>query len=1226
MRILSVQFSNLNSLYGKWKIDFTAPDYEDNGLFAITGPTGSGKSTILDAITLALYGSTPRLGKVTSGGNDIMSRLASNCSAEVVFQCARGTFRVVWQQHRANKSSEGNLQNARWEICEHFTGEVLAEKSATPQKVEELTSLDFERFTRTVLLAQGGFASFLKAKAKDRSPLLENISGTAIYTDLSSLTFNAAKQQKEKLDLLREKISSVDIMHDDQEVNVRMQIDELRRKAVANQDALTRSENAIIWLTAVAGYREDLQRVGKEADELDQDVARFAIKKPVLLNAQRALSMSPLYEGIKEKRDQIKETQKKLAEQNKKLPIAKERVRSSDIALQEAQKKLSGAEEAELKTRPTIIRVREIDSSLSVLRNETATKQSMIAQQTADLNKTVEEQMRLRTQLTEAGTKRKVLEKKMDEQDCDDALVTDLSSYKLKIEAADAKVLEIEQLAQKQKEVQKQIEALRAQQTDVNEEIAQHRKTENGFKTEKTLKERELIKLLGTENEESIRGEFDKFSEKINASQLLREKIVELLGKYDNIEKEKSKLDKIYNAQKLVSVRLTGLSQTLKDKYALVETIRESVAFQNQVMELEELRSKLANGRPCPLCGAIHHPYAASLNLDTKAEDKLARAIEEAASVAEEERRANEENTRCITEIKFLEEYSLRLNQETEALKETICEKAAELEISGLRGRKPFTWEAVVKQRENIFTNRKNDLSGKLAKISAAKTAIAQYAASLEDIKNKIDAAAARNHECDTEIKKNETLCQTYAEGERQAKAQRDEIVRSLEKIFQHYGLNSTSMPQLRQHYTILEKRCKTWLEQKNELAELNSQIERDTSVQTQVNQHCEEIQKQIDVITADVTALSLRIKQINKDRLELFGTQHPDEVDKELKDAVSSARTALYEAVKNSETHKITLTEIESVLTKYEAEITAFEGDLEQKEAEFTAALSANGFANEGQFFAARIPDAQREAMQQQSDDLDRRSAAIKARLDEYTAKLNAELAKNLTHEAKAELEERRDKIKAELAADNATLSALEERIRINDDAKSKLGAIKVRMEEQKKVSEHWDRLNALIGSASGDKFRTFAQGLTFELLVDYANRQLASITPRYTLITNPEAPLDLQIIDDYQEGRIRSIENLSGGESFLVSLSLALGMSQMTGRKARVDSLFLDEGFGTLDNELLHTALEALSKLHQQGKLIGIISHVQELKENIPVKIEVIRESSGQSRLVGPGVRRIL
>lgn len=1226
MKILSVQFSNLNSLYGKWKIDFTAPDYEDNGIFAITGPTGSGKSTILDAITLALYGSTPRLGKVTGTVNDIMSRLASSCSAEVVFQCAKGTFRVVWQQHRARQDSEGNLQPYRWEICEHFTGEVIAEKKNIVEKIEELTSLDFERFTRTVMLAQGGFASFLKAKAQDRSPLLENISGTAIYTELSKLTYEAAKKQREKLDLLREKISSVDIMHDDQEVNARMQVEELRKKSLSNQEELVRSENAIAWLTTVAGYREDLQRVGKEADELNQDIARFAIKKPVLVNARRALSMSPLYEGIKEKRDQIKETQKKLAEQNKKLPIAKERVRSSEIALLEAQKKLASAEEAELKTRPTIIRIREIDNCLAALRSESAAKQSMVTQQTADLNKAADEQNRLRTQLTEAGAKRKVLEKKMEEQDCDDALVTDLSSYKLKIETADAKVLEIEQLALKQKEVQKQIEALRAQQTEINEEVAQHRKTENGFKTEKTLKERELIKLLGTENEESIRGEFDKFTDKINAAQQLREKIVALLAKYDNIEKEKSKLDKAYNAQKLVSVRLNGLSQTLKDKNALVETIRENVAFQNQVMELEELRSKLANGRPCPLCGAIHHPYAASLNLDTKAQDKLARAIEEAAATAEEERRANEENTRYLTEIKFLEEFSLRLNQETEALKEEICDKAAELEISGLRGRKPFTWEAVIKQRENIFTNRRNDLSGKLAKISAAKTAIAQSAASLEDVKTKIDGAAVRSHECDTEIKKNETLCQTYAEGERSAKAQRDEIVRSLEKIFQHYGLNSTSMPQLRQHYAILEKRCKTWLEQKNELSELNTQIERDTSVQMQVNQHCEEIQKQIDVINADVASLTLRIRQLGKDRLELFGTQQPDEVDKELKEAVSNARSVLDEAQKGGEAHKITLTEIESVLAKYAGEITAFEADLEKKEAEFTAALSENGFANEGQFFAARIPDAQREAMQQQSDDLDRRSAAIKARLDEYNEKLNAELAKNLTTEAKVDIEERRDKLKAELAGDNATLSALEERLRINDDAKSKLGAIKQQMEEQKKTSEHWDRLNALIGSAAGEKFRTFAQGLTFELLVDYANRQLAAITPRYTLVTNPEAPLDLQIIDDYQEGRIRNIENLSGGESFLVSLSLALGMSQMTGRKARVDSLFLDEGFGTLDNELLHTALEALSKLHQQGKLIGIISHVQELKENIPVKIEVIRESSGQSRLVGPGVRRIL
>nr|WP_240910225.1 SbcC/MukB-like Walker B domain-containing protein [Desulfopila sp. IMCC35008] len=128
--------------------------------------------------------------------------------------------------------------------------------------------------------------------------------------------------------------------------------------------------------------------------------------------------------------------------------------------------------------------------------------------------------------------------------------------------------------------------------------------------------------------------------------------------------------------------------------------------------------------------------------------------------------------------------------------------------------------------------------------------------------------------------------------------------------------------------------------------------------------------------------------------------------------------------------------------------------------------------------------------------------------------------------------------------------------------------------------------------------------------------------MSDRYILLRDPDEPLELKIIDTYQAGEIRSIKNLSGGESFLVSLALALGLSNMASRNVQVDSLFLDEGFGTLDDESLQTALDILSSLHREGKLIGIISHVPSLRERIPAQIKVIKGVGGRSRLSGAGV----
>ena len=166
---------------------------------------------------------------------------------------------------------------------------------------------------------------------------------------------------------------------------------------------------------------------------------------------------------------------------------------------------------------------------------------------------------------------------------------------------------------------------------------------------------------------------------------------------------------------------------------------------------------------------------------------------------------------------------------------------------------------------------------------------------------------------------------------------------------------------------------------------------------------------------------------------------------------------------------------------------------------------------------------------------------------------------------------------------------------------------------------------MHQLSGSADGKKFRNFAQGLTFEMMTAHANRQLRKMTDRYLLIRDASEPLELNVIDNYQAGEIRSTKNLSGGESFIVSLALALGLSQMASRNVRVDSLFLDEGFGSLDEDALETALETLAGLQQTGKLIGIISHVPALKERIGAQIQVTPKTGGRSVISGPGVKNV-
>ena len=188
--------------------------------------------------------------------------------------------------------------------------------------------------------------------------------------------------------------------------------------------------------------------------------------------------------------------------------------------------------------------------------------------------------------------------------------------------------------------------------------------------------------------------------------------------------------------------------------------------------------------------------------------------------------------------------------------------------------------------------------------------------------------------------------------------------------------------------------------------------------------------------------------------------------------------------------------------------------------------------------------------------------------------------------------------------------------RLRTQTENKAKVSGLQEELNVRRTESERWAKLNELAGSADGAKFRRIAQGYTLDILLNYANVQLRELTRRYRLERVPET-LALQVIARYMCDEVRTVHSLSGGESFLVSLALALGLSSLSSNRMRVESLFIDEGFGSLDAETLRVAMDALESLRTQGRKIGVISHVQEMTERIPVRICVNRAGNGRSFL---------
>ncbi|MBQ8172481.1 MAG: AAA family ATPase [Mailhella sp.] len=222
MRILNIRFRNLNSLAGDWSIDLEAPEFESNGIFAITGPTGSGKSTILDAICLALYASTPRLSKVNSKEeNDILTRHCGDCFAEVTFRTVHGKFRCCWSQHRARKKPSGPLQDPKHELFDEEGRSLASGIKEVGKKVEELTGMDFTRFTQSTLLAQGSFAAFLLSKGDERAVLLEKMTGTGIYSEISKYIFEQNKLERSRLNELDARLALCAVLSEEAETELR---------------------------------------------------------------------------------------------------------------------------------------------------------------------------------------------------------------------------------------------------------------------------------------------------------------------------------------------------------------------------------------------------------------------------------------------------------------------------------------------------------------------------------------------------------------------------------------------------------------------------------------------------------------------------------------------------------------------------------------------------------------------------------------------------------------------------------------------------------------------------------------------------------------------------------------------------------------------------------------------------------------------------------------------
>jgi len=1074
---MQVRFKNLNSLVGEWQIDLMHPAFTSDGIFAITGPTGAGKTTILDAICLALYGRTPRLNKVTKSGNEIMSRQTGECFAEVTFETQTGRYRCHWSQHRARNKLDGELQPPKQEIANADTGEISGSKiRGVADQIESATGMDFDRFTRSMLLAQGGFAAFLQAAPDDRAPILEQITGTEIYSQISIRVHERQREEREKLKLLQAETAGIVILDPEQEQEIGQA---LEAKQKEETDLATKSADtgkAIAWLTTIDGLKEEIVNLADEASKLQGDIEAFKPDREKLGRALSAALLDGAYATLTATRKQQTDDRAALKTEEESLPGLESSAKEQAESLRLAEQQTAQAKEELKAATSTLQKVRSLDQKLADQKKAISEGDEGCKKDAAKIDADRKARLEEQEKRAMAQETMELVDGYLNEHAQDEWLISGLAG------------------------VEEQLSGLLSKQNEIIQK-------ETAQETATTALELATKSLEDCQKQSGIRKqELEDASKQLQQG---KDALSQLLG--DRLLRE-------YRTEK--------------------ETLLREMAFLTKIAELEDHRAKLEDGKPCPLCGATEHPFAEG-NVPVPYEteqniDALTRLIDK----AEDQEAA----------IKKLEENeSLARNNLTEAEKlesaEANDKKAAEKTLAEVK-------DSLEKLRTD-FAERWQAVTNKLQPLSIADILEKDITSLIESLRARLKAWQA------------------------QVKEKAD-----------------------------IEK----------QIADIDSEVKRlNAVIDTQNTALAEKLER--------LGSLKKELDTESEERNALFGDKKPDDEEHCLNKAVSDAEGAEKQARELHSDLKQKWNTAKAYVESLKKRIDRQDPELRRLENEFSSVLAPVGFSNEEQFLAALLPSEARAELKARAKDLDERQTDLKARQKDRETRLATEMARKITDKSLEELEPLFKEHEEALKELRDIIAGLRHKLSENTAAKERIKEKQAAIEAQKKECRRWENLHELIGSADGKKYRNFAQGVTFEMMIGHANRQLQKMTDRYLLARDDAQPLELNVVDNYQAGEIRSTKNLSGGESFIVSLSLALGLSHMASKNVRVDSLFLDEGFGTLDEEALDTALETLAGLQQDGKLIGVISHVPALKERIGTQIQVTPQTGGRSQISGPG-----